>query len=220
MSDEDELLHDAIAMVLSDSGDEESVRETRSVLREYPLQVIPATGACRKILYTTKLSWLLQLTDGRTDVSEDIALIGGAAPLTGPHRDVVRAIVQAAGAPLRFVGDLDPWDLLTFATLYVSADQPTVAAEYLGISDTWIDRCEKDLAEAGRSLSGVCIKMGPEERRGFERLQQLPVDWAGIVGPRAFAMLGSGVKLELEGASNPKIYSRTFHVDLLETLVG
>jgi len=52
--------------------------------------------------------------------------------------------------------------------------------------------------------------MEPAEREGLIQLLQVPLDWPAIVGPSALALLQSGTKLELEGASNPAIYSQSF----------
>ena len=45
-------------------------------LREYPLRVIAASQACRKVLYTTKGEWLLlRLMEGVAALPGDVALL-------------------------------------------------------------------------------------------------------------------------------------------------
>lgn len=184
-------------------------------LREYPLQIVPARQSCRRIIYTTKIDWLMLLTGGFANIPEDVAILWRFGPLNEHHRALVRAVVQSLSAPLYFVGDLDPLDLVTYATLREPAESPLATANYLGISDSWVERCDLDLASQGKSIDTVCIPMGAEEKDGFERLKQVPADWVSFIGRRALSLLGSGVKLELEGASNPRIYSRSFRDELL-----
>ena len=59
-------------------------------------------------------------------------------------------------------------------------------------------------------LERLCIRMDPAEHAGIERMRRLPIDWDKVVGTRAMALLESGLKLELEGASNPGLYSAAF----------
>jgi hypothetical protein len=52
--------------------------------------------------------------------------------------------------------------------------------------------------------------MGTFERRHWSRLEALDVPWEDIIGPRSTALLRSGQKMELEGASNPAFYRDAF----------
>ena len=215
MASEDALLYDAISALLPGGGQGGTLVEVEVGLREYPLQIVPALQSCSRIIYATKIDWLVRLTDGFTNIPDDVAILWRFAPLSGRHRALVRAVVQSFDAPLYFVGDLDPLDLVTYATLREPTDSPLATTNYLGISDSWVERCERDLASQGKSIDTVCIPMGAEEKDGFERLKQVPTDWVSLMGPRASSMLGSGIKLELEGASNPRIYSSAFCDELL-----
>jgi hypothetical protein len=136
----------------------------------------------------------------------------------GPsERAFVRGLVDYLGAPVCFVGDLDPLDLATYATLV--ADSAALNVSYDGISDSWLEACEADLARhAGQTLQRVCIPMDDAEREGWTALVGLGVDWPALAGPRAVSMLGSGVKLEVEAATNPTLYSSAFRAELTRLL--
>jgi hypothetical protein len=186
-------------------------------LRQYPLHCIPAVGRCSRVIYSTKGDWLMTLAAG--SVPKDTTILWRYGPLDAHHRSVVRAIVGHAGPPVQFVGDLDPLDMATYATL--SAEPGPLSASYLGVSDAWLDRCETDMSNhPSHSVRSVCIPMNPTEREALTRLLRMPLDWSAIIGPRAVSLLQSGLKLELEAASNPSIYSRSFGADLRRALFG
>lgn len=52
----------------------------------------------------------------------------------------------------------------------------------------------------------------------MESLTRLSGRWPDLLGPCAFSILQSGLKLELEGASNPRLYSAAFHDELTALL--
>jgi hypothetical protein len=221
MPSENDLLHDAVSGLLSPHRRRHAAAELQADLRGYPLTVTPALRSCRRTIYTTKGSWLMSLTQGTLDLPDDVAIFSRFGPLDGPQRALVRAVVQSVGAPMYFIGDLDPLDLVTYATLAEPGESAIATAEYLGVADPWLERCERDLLSQGRtSMQQVCIPMDSEEREGFELLKQVPIDWGGLIGPRALSMLESGMKLELEGATNPHIYSGSFCDEILRFIFG
>jgi hypothetical protein len=211
MASEEKLLGAAISRLLGAHGGPDDGREL-------PLHVVPAARRCTRIIYTTKIEWLARLTDGLSAVPDDVAVIWKYGPVGAQHRAVVRAVTQSLDAPIYFAGDLDPLDLVTYATLAAPGDSTLPAVNYLGISDTWIERCERDLASRpGMTMRSICIPMEPEEKNAVGQLKRLP--WTSPVGPRASALFDAGLKLELEGASNPDLYSRGFCDDLVHSLV-
>jgi hypothetical protein len=208
---DDELLIGSVAALAE--GRWESIAEAR----DYPLHVVAAHGIRRKIVYATKADWLFWLTDARRSIPTDVGILWRHGPLGPDELGCVGGVVRQFNAPAAFVGDLDPLDLVTYASL--TLPQGPVAISYLGVSDTWLRSCVRDLASAaGPPFSSLCIPMTPVERSSLERLWQLPIDWASILGPECIALLKSGVKLELEGASNPDLYSRAFVEHLLALL--
>jgi hypothetical protein len=48
--------------------------------------------------------------------------------------------------------------------------------------------------------------MSAAERAHLDLLLSQPLDWSRVVGERSMAILTSGSKVELEGATNPAIY--------------
>jgi hypothetical protein len=212
MTTEETLLTSALSRLLGGPGDPNGSREL-------PLHVVPSAQRCARIIYTTKIDWLARLTDGLADLPKDVAVVWMYGPLTAQHRAVVRAVAQSLDAPIHFVGDLDPLDLVTYATLTQPGESRPAAVSYLGISDPWLERCERDLASRpGTSMQAVCIPMEPDEQNALAKLKQLPPPWSDPLGPRASSILASGLKLELEGASNPDLYSRPFRDELVRVL--
>jgi hypothetical protein len=204
------LLAEAIAALQS-----RAATSGQSGLPRYPFHCIPSSGSCRRIIYSTKGDWLLRLTDD--PIPDDVAMVWRVGPLGPSERAFVRGVVGLLAAPVFFVGDLDPLDLAAYATLVAEA---TLAnASYLGVSGTWLDACEADLVAHRRSaLKQVCIPMDDAERAGWATLRDVGIDWPHVVGPRAVSLLDSGVKLELEGASNRELYSPEFRRGLVRAL--
>ena len=215
MASEVDLLNDAI-LSLTDAG-----FERNAVLRHYPLQVIAASDPCRKIIYTTKLDWLIAITDGMKMVPPDVAIYYRFGPLVSYYRDLIRTTAAFLNAPVHYIGDLDPFDLATYATLTLVANGPSTCASYLGISDPWVNLCVSDLAgQHHKKFEAALVPMQDDERMGHERLRALSIDWNRLVGEKALSILDSGFKLELEGASNPRFYSASFVSKLLEFIFG
>lgn len=214
MTNEDAILQDAIAGLTGSREGQPSNGSGRSS-REFPLHAVPSLRRCRKILYTTKVEWLAAITDGLTGVPDDVALVWRYGPLTAPHRALLHGMLRVLDAPMSFVGDLDPLDLATYATLAQGTES---AVDYLGISDAWLDRCERGFARANTTLKSVCIAMDQAERNAVESLTKLSGRWPDALSPRALSLLQSGLKLELEGASNPRLYSTAFQDELTALL--
>jgi hypothetical protein len=200
---EDGLLTAALrALRGDDSGP--GRQEYEQDLRDRALHVLPASSACRRIVYTTKVDWLLSVLGWGEAAPEDVAVLWRWAPVGKAHVAVIRAVVEALGAPLVFVGDLDPLDLATFSTLTRALDGLPV--RYAGVGDGWVALCERHLAP-GRALRSLCIAMSEPERAALRHAEEIGLGWDALAGPRGMALLDSGVKLELEGASNPAFFS-------------
>lgn len=187
-------------------------------LRDRTLHVLPPLSACRKIVYTTKVDWLLNVLGWSDGAPADIALLWRRAPVGRAHASAIRAAVEAFSAPLVFVGDLDPFDLATFSTLARSLRDLAPPVRHAGVGDRWIDLCERRLAP-GRTLSSLCVAMSEAEREATREAEEIGLGWAALAGPRGAALLDSGVKLELEGASNPKLFSPSLAGELARLIL-
>ncbi len=216
MTDEDAILRDALSQITG-PREGKALDGSDASSREFPLHAVPSPGRCRRVLYTTKVEWLTAITDGLARVPDDVALLWRYGPLGAAHRALLDGILQTLDAPLCFIGDLDPLDLVTYATLREHNAPP---ARHLGISDAWLDLCERGFARAGMTLKSVCIPMDPSETAAVETLAGLSRRGVISLGPRALSILQSGLKLELEGASNPRLYSTAFLGELTAFLFG
>lgn len=148
----------------------------------------------------------------------DIALLWRRAPVGRAHARAIRSIVEAFGAPLVFVGDLDPFDLATFSTLARTLRGQPSPVRHAGVGDRWIELCERHLPP-GRALDSLCVEMSEAERTAMREAEEIGLGWAALAGPRGAALLDSGVKLELEGASNPKLFSPSLAGELARLIL-
>ena len=76
-----------------------------------------------------------------------------------------------------------------------------------GVNDAWLDAMERASSQEGR-LERLRIPLEKHEVRLLEKLDRA-VDLEKLIGTRGFAMLHSGYKIEIEGATNPAIYRRS-----------
>ncbi len=101
-----------------------------------------------------------------------------------------------------FVGDLDPLDLLVYAAWRNGPSKLRGKAgigmpvAYGGIRDSWATRLDRRLQ----------MEMGPFERELWPYVRRILPDVHELVGPKCFALLQAGRKIELEGATNPHIH--------------
>lgn len=180
-------------------------------LRHRPLHVVPSLVAPRRVVYTTKVDWLVDVLGWPDGAPADVALVWRFSPVGRAHAAALRAVVESFGAPLVFVGDLDPLDLATFGTL--SRALAGLPVRYAGVGDAWVERCERHLAP-GTTLRALSVGMSESEKAAVRRAQADGLGWRELVGPRGSALLDAGVKLELEGASNPAFFSPRLAGDL------
>jgi hypothetical protein len=217
MCDEEEILDLALS-VLENRADGDRSQQFERCARDYALEIIAPLSSCRKALFLAKRGWLdvgLRLDQ---EIPHDVAVLSRHGPLSEPQKRLVEQVIEQLAAPLFFVGDLDPTDLTTYATLISGNREGSKLskARYLGVGDEWIKLCESDSPKI--PLSVCCIPLDAGERSALDRLTGLAIDWRKVVGKRGMKLLASGMKLELEGASNPAIYTPEFRQKLVSLL--
>jgi hypothetical protein len=187
-----------------------------------PLEFYVSTARPARVFFFTKV-WLprMWLRSDRYPERTD-AIVHYGMP-SRRQCELLRAHARATGMVLRFVGDLDPLDLAVFRSLQSGGaplrgrPAPAVPVTYTGIDDEWLEFCERRLG--GRSLATVCIRQDATEKKLLAGLVRAGVDLDALVGPRCAALLRSGLKLEIEGASNAAFYGKDVMRELLPRLV-
>jgi hypothetical protein len=190
-------------------------------------QVFFGDASLRTLLLFAKPSLLngwLRMKDG---LPAGVAAIVSFAMPTSIGLRWTKGLASHWQVPVNFIGDLDPFDLTLFAAHRCQdADlrKPRKIIwpiTYKGIDDRWLELCDRNF-RPGWTLKKVCIKMRPVEREHFAIVERAlgKSDLESLVGPRCLAILRSGAKLELEGASNPVFYRRGFSRSLRDYLVG
>lgn len=129
--------------------------------------------------------------------------------IADPRVVAVAGRMLPAGASIVFVGDLDTPALVRFAELKRIAPFRS-RLHYGGIDSRW-------LAAIEAKVPRVRIPLAAEERRVLPSLERaLPLE--RLVGIEAAHLLRSGFKIELEGATNPHLYSASHHRWIFRTL--
>jgi hypothetical protein len=187
-----------------------------------PLEFYVSTARPRHVFLFTKV-WLPRLWLRSDHYPAKVDAIVHYGMPSRRQCDVLRAHADATGMALRFVGDLDPLDLAVFRSIQAGGAPPRgraapkVPVAYAGIDDEWLAICERRLG--GRPLATVCFRQDATERKLLAQLVRGGVDLDALVGPRCAALLRSGLKLEIEGASNGAIYGRDVMRELLPRLL-
>ena len=175
-----------------DDWERESARQSAAV-RPWP-------DAPKGVLYGTKASLLWRMLP-------ELAPGFSTYTMYGPPPPWLAALVAADPASKEdviFVGDLDPLDLLSLATLMDRAKLDPERVYFAGPVDPWIDALTVEHKKI------ISIEMSDFEVRLWEKVRDLDIDWDLFLGENAVAILESGHKIELDGAMNPEIYGEAF----------
>lgn len=187
-----------------------------------PFSVYLGKSKPRRLLFFTKdilcRSWWQPLP------GDVVALVHYGIP-TALHFQMVEGWLARMGGPIHFVGDLDPMDLTVFAAL--RAGDPLLRAprrrrlpvRYAGIDEGWLELCRRWMRRGLARDTGT-IAMPPLEREHLQLVRGLLPDIEALIGSRGVELLESGYKLELEGASNPALYRRSFTAELRRYVLG
>lgn len=186
-----------------------------------PLHVYAGAGHPRFLLYCTKEALLQRWVMDEAFPRGWIALSRYGLP-TPEYLNEIRGHMNRHRLPLQFVGDLDPLDLTIFAILRhgearLAGRSRRLTVHYLGIDDRWLALCDQR-RRRGHSLEDALIRMGEIEREHWSTARDVLPDAERLVGPRCFALLESGRKLEIEGVSNVGFYGDDFPARLLGRL--
>jgi hypothetical protein len=188
-----------------------------------PIQVYVPQGPPRALLFFTK-PFLYRLWMEQGEVPPHLfAIIRYGIP-TLAYWKLIKDTATRLRLPLCFVGDLDPLDLTAFVAL--RCGDPDLKAPHRralpitfgGIDDRWLELCERGLLPARKGALPL-IRMSEIEQEHRDVLFSLAPWLEEQIGPRCAELLRSGLKLELEGASNPDLYRQGFTRTLLKHLL-
>lgn len=142
---------------------------------------------------------------------------------TPAYQKLIKEIAERARLPLWFIGDLDPFDLTTFVALRCGdpdlrrPERQVLPISFCGIDDGWLRLCEQHLLPKWSGALPI-IRMSRIELEHRDLILQLAPWLVEEVGARCAELLRSGLKIELEGASNPRLYKKEFSGALLKHL--
>jgi hypothetical protein len=170
-----------------------------------------------RLLYFTKVSafdWWKSLFGTYWDTPADFAVCAhGLLPTVDACRRI-RVNARLLKLPLCFVGDLDPGDLSTYLALGSGGPDLKMSIDtrmnvnYLGMGGRLLELCRRHIG--AEALHSVCVQMSPLEIEHFNVLKQVFPKLPKLVGPNAFRLLESGLKVELEGATYQSLQNKKF----------
>jgi len=134
----------------------------------------------------------------------DLAVVG-AYYSNDPRVATVLQPLYVAAAATAYVGDMDPLSIVRYVeTRRALSHEDRPPLLYGGVDDAWLAAMERALTPRVR-FEALRIRLSKEEGallKGIERA----LDLESLVGPRGSAMLRSGYKIEMEGATNPGLF--------------
>jgi hypothetical protein len=143
------------------------------------------------------------LCEGR-GAPRDIAFVCGPYPTDGRALPVLLALSRSSPAAV-FVGDLDPYGVVQYVEtrrMLQRANGPILL--YGGVDDAWLEAIEHRLIR-GRRLEQIQVPLSRPETTLLTKVERA-IDLEELVGRRCLAVLRTGYKIELEGATNPALY--------------
>lgn len=151
-------------------------------------------------LKRSPLEWWLQTGQ----VPADVGLV------YAPHAADPRVLPLLGGAlpprvPVVFVGDLDPLAIVHYLQLRRVAPFRR-RLRYGGLDSSWLDAVGKMLRRP-LTPDRLRIRLSTEEIHVLALLEGV-VPLQKLIGAPAVALLRSGFKVELEGATNPELFRR------------
>jgi hypothetical protein len=152
-----------------------------------PYSVIVPTSSRGSMVFTTKPALVVAAIDDRK-ASDKIGMIGRYGLPSETDLPWVREVVGQR--PFRFLGDMDPVDLLVFAWLRASLHPQEITHE--GINDVLLRKLQ---ISSPPSLSIPCAS---SEQESIAFLGKVFPDFSETVGRRCSLVLEGGNKIELE----------------------
>jgi hypothetical protein len=108
--------------------------------------------------------------------------------------------------PLVFVGDLDPPSIVQYVATRAALPAAVRKRLYFGgVDSAWLERMQPALRRK-IALAQIRIPLSASEKRLLRPIEEA-TDLGALLGASAAAMLRSGFTLELEGATNPGLFS-------------
>jgi hypothetical protein len=171
-----------------------------SDLQRIELQLRPGAGLLLVCAKNPLVSWW-----NPAGLPRDVATLTAAHLTDSTAMAVLSAVCRTCRAAV-FVGDLDPYSIVQHVETrrLLARDSGCAALLYGGIDDAWLARMDQNAIRP--SDVGVRIPLSRDELTLLQLIER-SVDLEEIVGRRASSVLESGFKVELEGATNPNLYS-------------
>jgi hypothetical protein len=156
-------------------------------VRADPFCVFGASKRPAISLFSTKPG-TLGLCFTTTGIPHWLAIVGRPSLPDDADVEWIRRFIGQS--EFRFLGDLDPADLMIY--VWLREKFPRIRPKYVGVRD--------DLASKTRALSNCNyrITLSALELEGLRLLQSLAPDIEDVVGPKCSRILNDGQKLELE----------------------
>lgn len=202
-----------------DEASEPIADEFWSSLRVYAPDKPP-----KAVLLFTR-SYLCDLWLKQDEYPNDVLTLIRYGIPTRAYWKLIRDITAQTRLPICFIGDLDPQDLTAFVGLrcgdpdLTKPNRRALPVEFLGIEDTWLELCDQYLLPKWQP-GGLFWKMPKLELEHRDVILRIAPWLLDLVGPRCAEALRSGLKLELEGASNPAFFGKSFTKKVLRHILN
>jgi hypothetical protein len=137
-------------------------------------------------------------------LAPDVAMAYAPFPADRQALPILQPLYRRATATA-FVGDLDPFAIVQYVETRRALHNPKGPPFlYGGIDDTWLASIDRSLKRS--SLAHIRIALSKSETKLLAQIDNA-VDLEQLLGRRSCEILRGGYKIELEGATNPHIYT-------------
>ena len=141
---------------------------------------------------------------GQTGLPNDLGSACAPYPCD-PHSVPIFRPLYRQTVATAFVGDLDPFAIVQYVETRRALSSPKGPPFlYGGINDAWLEAIRRSLKPQAR-FERIRIALSQSEKTLLAQIDRA-LDLERLVGRRSSEILRGGYKIELEGATNPRLY--------------
>jgi hypothetical protein len=162
--------------------------------------------------------WVFRYWTENHHIPNDFTIFMSPFPAETKVQETFAGAVSRSGSTALFLSDLDPMGVLQRSLCnhpVSNTGGDTVGVCSGGIDDIWLELIEVYLNQD--SINPILIPLSPAEHQLLAAITDC-IDVASIVGERGFRIMSSGSKIELEGATNLKLYREGYLERIFEML--
>lgn len=189
--------------------------EPFEVLADVPLSLIFSSSKPTQFLFITKSTLLQRIHDDLHRFPPGWVIASRPGIPGAAHARAISTLAHQLELPIRFVGDISPFDLHVFLEYRRLLATEGARIEWAGIGPSWLDACGR----LGPAVHARLELTSVEEKHRDQLVESVPA-LPALIGQRPWAILQAGAKITLESASGVAAYGPRIYRAIIRALRG